>query len=236
MACAPSMSVSVECVSVCKLKLWRGEGSNGRYDCSVLSCAWKAPRALTGSLASTTQCSSSSSSNSPYSNRRFNQHRFRCGAPEIRFNHLPETFCFLDAGWIFKGISQHPTSKRSKWHCMSSSGSDSFDNFSAEILWEDLKPSISYLPPGELKLVKKALKLAFDAHDGQKRRSGEPFIIHPVEVARILGELVSWFNFNLYLILTFGCYFIGCDHDFRNWIGSLLQLGYCMILLRIQIS
>lgn len=35
------------------------------------------------------------------------------------------------------------------------------------------------------------LQLAFEAHDGQKRRSGEPFIVHPVEVARILGELVS---------------------------------------------
>ncbi|XP_058114234.1 putative GTP diphosphokinase RSH1, chloroplastic isoform X1 [Magnolia sinica] len=37
------------------------------------------------------------------------------------------------------------------------------------------------------------LQLAFEAHDGQKRRSGEPFIIHPVEVARILGELeLDW--------------------------------------------
>ncbi|XP_060962727.1 putative GTP diphosphokinase RSH1, chloroplastic isoform X2 [Cannabis sativa] len=36
-------------------------------------------------------------------------------------------------------------------------------------------------------------QLAFEAHDGQKRRSGEPFIIHPVEVARILGELeLDW--------------------------------------------
>lgn len=34
-------------------------------------------------------------------------------------------------------------------------------------------------------------QLAFEAHDGQRRRSGEPFIIHPVEVARILAELVS---------------------------------------------
>lgn len=39
------------------------------------------------------------------------------------------------------------------------------------------------------------LQLAFEAHDGQKRRSGEPFIIHPVEVAQILGELVSFANF-----------------------------------------
>lgn len=36
------------------------------------------------------------------------------------------------------------------------------------------------------------MQLAFEAHDGQKRRSGEPFIVHPVEVARILGELVSY--------------------------------------------
>lgn len=35
------------------------------------------------------------------------------------------------------------------------------------------------------------IQLAFDAHSGQRRRSGEPFIIHPVEVAIILGELVS---------------------------------------------
>ncbi|KAL5983723.1 putative GTP diphosphokinase rsh1, chloroplastic [Asimina triloba] len=57
----------------------------------------------------------------------------------------------------------------------------------------DLEPTIEYLPPAELKLVNNALKLAFEAHDGQKRRSGEPFIIHPVEVARILGELeLDW--------------------------------------------
>ncbi|KAI3792262.1 hypothetical protein L2E82_06137 [Cichorium intybus] len=35
--------------------------------------------------------------------------------------------------------------------------------------------------------------IPFEAHDGQKRQSGEPFIIHPVEVARILGELeLDW--------------------------------------------
>ena len=45
------------------------------------------------------------------------------------------------------------------------------------------------------------LQLAFEAHDGQKRKSGEPFIIHPVEVARILGELVL--NIILTLFVTF---------------------------------
>ncbi|RVW59966.1 putative GTP diphosphokinase RSH1, chloroplastic [Vitis vinifera] len=70
-----------------------------------------------------------------------------------------------------------------------------FDNVILSIfpLLQDLKPAISYLPPQELELVHNALKLAFEAHDGQKRRSGEPFIIHPVEVARILGELeLDW--------------------------------------------
>uniref|UniRef100_M1A8K3 RelA-SpoT RSH1 n=1 Tax=Solanum tuberosum TaxID=4113 RepID=M1A8K3_SOLTU len=58
MASATSMSVSIECVNICKA--WKGDVS-GRLDCSVLSCAWKAPRALTGLLASTahpSQCSS----------------------------------------------------------------------------------------------------------------------------------------------------------------------------------
>lgn len=62
-----------------------------------------------------------------------------------------------------------------------------------EMLWEGLKPAILYLPPVQLNRVRSALKLAFEAHDGQKRKSGEPFIIHPVEVARILGELeLDW--------------------------------------------
>lgn len=62
-----------------------------------------------------------------------------------------------------------------------------------EMLWEDLKPVILYLPSVQLEIVRSALKLAFEAHDGQKRKSGEPFIIHPVEVARILGELeLDW--------------------------------------------
>ena len=34
-------------------------------------------------------------------------------------------------------------------------------------------------------------QLAFFAHDGQRRKSGEPFITHPVEVARILAGMVS---------------------------------------------
>lgn len=52
-----------------------------------------------------------------------------------------------------------------------------------------------------INLVISLAQLAFEAHDGQKRRSGEPFIIHPVEVARILGELVSYLEFKSMHIL-----------------------------------
>lgn len=50
------VAASLECVSSCRAASWKGGGRP--YECSVLSCAWNAPRALTGALASTTQCSS----------------------------------------------------------------------------------------------------------------------------------------------------------------------------------
>ena len=37
--------------------------------------------------------------------------------------------------------------------------------------------------------VREALVLAYDSHRGQDRKSGEPYITHPVEVTRILAEL-----------------------------------------------
>jgi len=48
-----------------------------------------------------------------------------------------------------------------------------------------------YHPRTRLEIVEKAYRLAFDAHDGQLRESGEPFFIHPIWVAIILAELRS---------------------------------------------
>ena len=42
-----------------------------------------------------------------------------------------------------------------------------------------------------LLLIEKAYNLAIDAHKEQKRKSGEPYIIHPLEVTLILAELNS---------------------------------------------
>lgn len=46
-----------------------------------------------------------------------------------------------------------------------------------------------YLSTDEEELLKKAFEFARDAHAGQCRKSGEPFISHPVEVALILADL-----------------------------------------------
>src|SRR4026207_1735565 len=40
-----------------------------------------------------------------------------------------------------------------------------------------------YLPPAEVERIQDAYDFAFEAHQGQRRRSGEPYITHPVAVA-----------------------------------------------------
>ena len=46
-----------------------------------------------------------------------------------------------------------------------------------------------YHPSTDTEMVDKAYRIAYNAHEGQKRKSGEPYIIHPVSVAIILAEL-----------------------------------------------
>jgi len=47
----------------------------------------------------------------------------------------------------------------------------------------------TYLPPEEVERVQAAYDFAFQAHEGQRRRSGEPYITHPVAVADLLADL-----------------------------------------------
>ncbi len=57
-------------------------------------------------------------------------------------------------------------------------------------LFEGLNESASsYLEPTQVELLKQAYQVARDAHEGQMRTSGEPYITHPVAVARILAEM-----------------------------------------------
>ena len=61
---------------------------------------------------------------------------------------------------------------------------------SPEALYEDLIVSVrKYHPSADISLIEKAYHVARDAHEGQARKSGEPYIIHPLSVAIILAEL-----------------------------------------------
>ena len=46
-----------------------------------------------------------------------------------------------------------------------------------------------YHPSDDLTMIAKAYQVAEEAHKGQKRKSGEPYIIHPLCVAIILADL-----------------------------------------------
>ena len=59
-----------------------------------------------------------------------------------------------------------------------------------EILHQKLLETIrKYRPNTDLSSVEKAYELAKSAHGDQRRKSGEPYIIHPLSVAIILAEL-----------------------------------------------
>ena len=61
---------------------------------------------------------------------------------------------------------------------------------SPEKLYDELIASVrKYHPSTDISLIEKAYHVARDAHEGQVRKSGEPYIIHPLCVAIILAEL-----------------------------------------------
>jgi RelA/SpoT family (p)ppGpp synthetase len=47
----------------------------------------------------------------------------------------------------------------------------------------------SYLPPEQVERVQEAYEFSAEAHRGQKRLTGEPYVTHPVAVAGILADL-----------------------------------------------
>ena len=64
------------------------------------------------------------------------------------------------------------------------------DFTSPEELYQKLIEAIrAYHPSTDLSMVEKAYHLADEAHKGQLRKSGEPYIIHPICVAILLAEL-----------------------------------------------
>uniref|UniRef100_A0A7I4B6T2 Putative GTP diphosphokinase RSH1, chloroplastic n=1 Tax=Physcomitrium patens TaxID=3218 RepID=A0A7I4B6T2_PHYPA len=157
-----------------------------KTECTSSSCAWRSPRTLSGFLASTPQ---SSQGDCALSSRLRSRILIHC-SHHIQKVGVIQCLRKGGRGHLNKNYKQSGRSERPRVTCCA--GAEelylSDKNITPITLWESLKPSISYLTKAQLRMVKDGLKLAFEAHDGQKRKSGEPFIIHPVEVARILGE------------------------------------------------
>ena len=47
----------------------------------------------------------------------------------------------------------------------------------------------AYLGPDDVEFVKSSYEYAFLAHEGQTRKSGEPYIVHPISVSLRLAQL-----------------------------------------------
>ena len=64
------------------------------------------------------------------------------------------------------------------------------DFTSPDELYQELVQLVTkYHPSADISMIEKAYQVAKKAHDGQVRKSGEPYIIHPLCVAIILADL-----------------------------------------------
>ena len=55
--------------------------------------------------------------------------------------------------------------------------------------WREFRSHVQYLSEEDLSRIQKAYELGKKMHADQKRKSGEPYFIHPIQVATILTEL-----------------------------------------------
>src|ERR1700730_17263920 len=59
-----------------------------------------------------------------------------------------------------------------------------------DIAFERLRKKVSrYTSEADIEFIRNAYEYAFQAHVGQKRSSGEEYIVHPTAVAEILADL-----------------------------------------------
>lgn len=69
-------------------------------------------------------------------------------------------------------------------------GSSARDIRSVDAKFQRLLATVHENRPGDdLEIIRKAWAFCLQQHEGQKRASGEPYIIHPLEVGQVLAEL-----------------------------------------------
>ena len=77
-----------------------------------------------------------------------------------------------------------PLPAEESYRCKALAGVKRIDNF------DTLRDSVAeYMTADDVAKLERAYLFARRAHDGQYRKSGEPYIVHPVEVAIILSQL-----------------------------------------------
>ncbi len=54
-----------------------------------------------------------------------------------------------------------------------------------------LRAAKSIMKDGDIKVIRKAFETAAEAHNGMRRKSGEPYILHPIAVARICVDEIG---------------------------------------------
>ncbi len=81
----------------------------------------------------------------------------------------------------------HPVSSDASASKKSAKSADKHE--SEHSTYQSFVDSLSYLPPNDVELIRTAYRFGEEAHKGQKRLSGEPYITHPLAVA---SALVEW--------------------------------------------
>src|SRR3989344_9013256 len=55
--------------------------------------------------------------------------------------------------------------------------------------WKEFRSHLNYLPEEHLEKIQRAFELGNKLHDGQLRKSGEPYFTHPIAVTIILAAM-----------------------------------------------
>ena len=72
---------------------------------------------------------------------------------------------------------------------------DFFDEEDRQLIQDEYDSLVNNLlrckNPGDRELIDKAFKIANEAHWNMRRKSGEPYIIHPIHVAKIVNQEIG---------------------------------------------